>query len=282
VLIPSAMKKIKTPRFNILTVIFLIWKHYKTIFLDHEALKNKGFGRPRTNPRKIYRAIMHILWSGGSWRSLPRGMGKRSTIHGYFLEWAEAGLFKTLWEQIAIDAAKLGLIDPSLQMIDGTHILTVYMPNELSGFSYKHKNKRAVKISILIDSQGIPVSIDIDSANIHDSQMLGETLGQSVVEPVEPRQKTLLGDSGYIGEAQENTAEDFGFTPNFRPTKNQIEDYPKNKLKENKKNRWMVERSISWIKNMRRIRTCYEKSIKVFRAFCQLSCAYVVFRRCFT
>jgi Transposase DDE domain len=115
----------------------------------------------------------------------------------------------------------------------------------------------------------------------HDSQLLEGTLSQTVIEEVEPREKMILGDSGYIGEEQESVAEDFGFEPNFRPRRGQIDQFPKRKLIKNKKNRWMVERTISWIKNMRRIRTCYEKSIETFHGFCQLCCAYTVFRRCF-
>jgi putative transposase len=262
-------------------MFFLIWKKYKSIFLDFEAARANGLGRARTNPKKIFRAIMYILWSGGSWRSLPRAMGPKSTIHDYFSEWTQAGLFQKLWEFVAHDAAAEGFIDSKLQIIDATHILTVHMPNSLSGFSYKHKNKRGVKISILVDSQGVPISIEITSANTHDSQLLEGTLSQSVMEELDPAKKTILGDSGYIGEEQNIVAEDFGFRPNFRPRQDQMDDYSNKKLKQNKKSRWMVERSISWLKNMRRIRTCYERSIEAFRGFCQLSCAYIIFRKCF-
>ena len=252
-----------------LSIFFKIWKDYRYIFLDFESARAKEFGRVRANPKKIFRAIMYILWSGGSWRSLPRGMGARSTVNDYFLQWTQAGLFGKLWEDMALKANSEGAIDGHLQIIDGTHILTVYMPNDISGFSYKHKNKRGVSLSILIDGNGIPISIEIKAANTHDSKLLEGTLGHSVIESVEPREKSLLGDSGYIGESQESLAADFGFDPNFRPRANQLETISKRKLNENKENRWMVERSISWIKNMRRIRTCYEKSINSFRGFVQ-------------
>lgn len=273
--------KEKTPTLDLVAVFLEIWKRYDSIFLDFEAARSKDLGRKRAEPKKIFRGIMHILWTGGSWRSLPRSFGTRSTVHAYFLEWTQAGLFEKLWETIALDADSVGAIDSKLQMIDGTHVLTVYMPPDVAGFSYKHKNKRGMKVSLLIDGQGIPISIEISPANTHDSQLLEGTLSHSVIEQVEPGEKTLLGDSGYIGEEQENVAEDYGFQHNFRPRKDQMQGYPKKKLKKNRKNRWMVERSISWIKNMRRIRSCYERSLDSFRGFCQLSCAYVVFRKCF-
>jgi putative transposase len=281
VFIPVVKQKNKHPKVDLIAIFIQIWNKYKNIFLDHEAAKSKGLGRPPANAKKMFRAIMYILWSGGSWRSLPKGLGAKSTVHQYFLEWTRAGLFEKLWGTIALDAAAEGSIDSNLQMIDGTHILTVYMPTNISGFSYKYKNKRGMTISILIDAQGIPISIELSSANTHDSQLLEGTLSQSVIEEVESSGKTILGDSGYIGKNQENVAEDFGFEPNFRPRQDQKKNYPKKKMKINSKNRWMVERTISWIKNMRRIRSCYEKSLEAFRGFCQLSCAYVVFRRCF-
>jgi len=273
--------KEKTPTLDLVTVFLEIWKRYSFIFLDYESARAKALGRRRADPKKMFRGIMHILWTGGSWRSLPRSFGARSTVHEYFLEWTQAGLFRQLWETIALNADSDGSIDGQLQMIDGTHILTVYMPTDIAGFSYKHKNKRGMAISILIDGQGVPISIEVGPANRHDSQLLEGTLSQSVIEEVEPAEKTILGDSGYIGEDQESVAEDYGFEPNFRPRKDQLGNFPKRKLNKNKKNRWMVERSISWIKNMRRIRTCYERSVESFLGFCQLSCAYTLFRRCF-
>jgi putative transposase len=273
--------KEKTPTLDLVAVFLEIWKRYGSIFLSFESARAKDLGRRRADPKKIFRGIMHILWTGGSWRSLPRSFGARSTVHEYFTEWTQGGLFRQLWEAIALDAASEGAIDSQLQMIDGTHILTVYMPTDIAGFSYKHKNKRGMAVSILIDGQGIPISIEISPANTHDSQLLEGTLSQSVIEEIEPKEKTLLGDSGYIGENQESVAEDYGFEPNFRPRKDQLDSFPKRKLNKNKKNRWIVERSISWIKNMRRIRTCYEKSTETFLGFVQLCCAYTVFRRCF-
>lgn len=275
------MKNKPAPVRDILQVFFLIWKNYGHIFEDWEAARAKNRGRPRANPKRTFRAIMYILWSGGSWRSLPRSTGKRSTVHGYFLEWTRAGLFKTLWEVIAHDAMEDGLIEGDVQIVDGTHILTVYMPVSIAGFSYKHKNKRGMKLEILIDKQGIPVSLALSSANVHDSKLLEDTLSQSVIEHVEPREKDLLGDSGFIGEDQEVTASDFGFNPNFRPKKDQLDGYPKRKLNKNRKYRFKVEHVISWMKNMRRIRTCYEKSKESFLGFCQLCCAYLTFRKCF-
>ena len=274
-------KTIKAPRFDIVAIFIQIWKGYGFIFSDFETARAKAMGRPRIPPRRVFRAIAFILWSGGSWRTLPGAMGRRSTIHSYFLEWTQAGLFRKLWETIALTAAEQGLIQPDLQIIDGTHILSIYMPNHLTGFSYKHKSKRGIKLSILIDKQGIPVSLSIEAANVHDSQLLEGTLSHSVIEEIEPSDKLLLGDSGYVGEDQENDAEDLGFTPNFRPRKDQMGDYSKRELNQNRKHRWKVELSISWIKSMRRIRTCYERSIETFLGFCQLCCAYIVFRKCF-
>ena len=225
---------------------------------------------------------MYLLWTGGSWRSLPRGMGKKSTVHSYFLKWAQAGLFKNLWEAIVTDAAKNGLIESKIQIVDGTPILSVYMPVSISGFSYKHKSKRGMKLELLIDKAGIPLSLSLSSANVHDSKLLEDTLSQSVIHGIKTAEKDLLGDSGFIGEENEKTALNFGFTPNFRPKKNQINGYSKKKLNKNKKYRFRVEHVISWMKNRRRIRTCYEKSLESFLGFCQLCCAYLAFRKCYT
>lgn len=274
------MKNATTSDKDHLAVFFLLWKKYGQIFMTQQALKKRSFGRPPIQPRKIFRAILFILWTGGSWRSLPASLGKRSTVHGYFLKWAQSGLFKTLWESVTEDAAQEKSLTLGVQVIDATHVLTVDTDKQVSGFSYKYKNKRAVKISLLVDSKGIPISLSLDAANVHDAKLLDKTLAESTSEAVDPKKKALLADSAYLGEDQKNSAQDYGFMSNFRPRKNANVSYAKKQLKQNKKNRWIVERSISWIKNMRRIRFCYERSLETFKAFCQLTCAYIAFKRC--
>ena len=273
--------KKKEPTHDIIKVYYLLWKHYKYIFEGYEAARKKARGRPRAKFKSVFRSITTILWTGGSWRSLPRGMGKRSTVHSYFLEWTQAGLFKKLWEAIVMDATKNGTIKSKIQIVDGTPILSVYMPVSISGFSYKHKSKRGMKLEILIDKAGVPLSLSLSSANVHDAKLLEDTLNQTVIKSNEPSKKDLLGDAGFIGEENEKTALKFGFTPHFRPKKSKINGNQKRKLNKNKKHRFKVEHVISWMKNMRRIRTCYEKSTESFLGFCQLCCAYLAFRKCY-
>ncbi|NBU22288.1 hypothetical protein EBS43_12885 [bacterium] len=44
-------------------------------------------------------------------------------------------------------------------------------------------------------------------------------------------------------------------------------------------NRWIVERSISWIKTLRRVKVCYEKSLETYLSFLDLACLMISFRK---
>ena len=43
--------------------------------------------------------------------------------------------------------------------------------------------------------------------------------------------------------------------------------------------RWIVERSIAWLQNFRRLVTRYERKIEIFQAFVHLACIVIALRR---
>jgi transposase len=60
--------------------------------------RKPGAGRKRMSARKVFEAIVYVLRTGCQWKALPKEVfGSASSIHKYFLEWEEAGLFRKLW-----------------------------------------------------------------------------------------------------------------------------------------------------------------------------------------
>lgn len=63
-------------------------------------------GRPRTNDRRCFDAILHALRTGCRWRDLPAGYGvDPKTAQRRLHDWQERGVWTTLW------SAFLGTLD---------------------------------------------------------------------------------------------------------------------------------------------------------------------------
>ena len=53
-------------------------------------------GRPPADKRKVIAGIFWVLDNGAKWKSLPAEYGSKSTVHRYFKQWVEDGVFEKL------------------------------------------------------------------------------------------------------------------------------------------------------------------------------------------
>lgn len=61
--------------------------------------RKAGGGRKALEPRRVFEGIVFVLRTGVQWKALPRDYGASSSVHRYFQEWRQAGMFKALWER---------------------------------------------------------------------------------------------------------------------------------------------------------------------------------------
>jgi transposase len=193
-------------------------------------------------------------------------------VHRYFLKWARSGLFRELWRIAILVLNDNRLISDKLQVIDGSEVFVQHLPKSVAFVSPKYKPKRAIKFSLLIDSKGTPLSVILGTANEHDSNLLSNTLRSSLLKPQDAMSRELLGDKGYIGPRQEITAMINGLIGIFHPRKNQLGQLKASSMKKLQKHRWKVERTISWLKSLRRLKYCYERSFETFQSLLDLGC----------
>jgi transposase len=64
-------------------------------------------------------AIFFVSRAGIQWKALPREYGAASSVHGYFSEWAQAGLFIRLWQEGLLTYDELHGIGWEWQSADG-------------------------------------------------------------------------------------------------------------------------------------------------------------------
>ena len=73
------------------------------------------------------------------------------------------------------------------------------------GRNYADKNKNATKISVIIDKNCIPVAIQMAKGNIHDTNLVLDTLDNSVIKIIYSK---LIADKGYVNNNQKQFLHD--------------------------------------------------------------------------
>ncbi|HVR85024.1 MAG TPA: transposase [Planctomycetota bacterium] len=72
-------------------------------------------GRPRVDRRRALDGIIFHLRTGCPWNHIPRVFGDDSTIHRYFRNWNNLGIFERIWSLIVEECQELGALDWSVQ-----------------------------------------------------------------------------------------------------------------------------------------------------------------------
>jgi transposase len=131
----------------------------------------------------------------------------------------------------------------------------------------------------LTDAQGLPLVVKTTPANTRDDAVALPLLvnmppiagpkGQPRTKP-----KVVQGDAGYGSAALATLVKWLGIKPMLKPLgKSQPHGSGLGKT------RYVVERTLSWFGNFRRLKLCYEKSGAHFQAFHELAAAIICAKR---
>jgi transposase len=125
---------------------------------------------------------------------------------------------------------------------------------------------------VLVDGKGVPLGVHLSPANLAESQLADTTLDQVAVPrrgPGRPRKKPerIVADKGYDSRGLHLRMKRKGIlfiAPHLRNRKNPFQDC---RHLRRYKRRWIVERTIAWLFNFRRLTVRYEHKIELFQAF---------------
>lgn len=235
-----------------------------------EKILDPNHRKRKYSLRDIMNAIMYLVKTGCQWRMLPKDFPPYNTVFYYFDRWKWEGVFEELMETLHVEVRRLaGREDsPSLGIIDSRSVKSSHHVDADRGIDGNKKIKGR-KEHIVVDTLGLPMSIVVHEANVHDSVGC-----ESVLETMKgrfPRLKKMLADGGYRGqklidEAKRKLGIEFSVVlrPDELPKKFSVVPI-----------RWIVERSFSWLENFRRIAMDYEfysntGETMVQLAFCRL------------
>lgn len=94
-----------------------LWRRLEPL-LPVYARSRKG-GRPRVELRHVVDGIFYVLRTGCQWKELPSYYGSSSTVHRYFQEWVELGVFERLWKVCLKEYDRRRGIQWKWQSVDG-------------------------------------------------------------------------------------------------------------------------------------------------------------------
>ena len=259
-------------------LLFLFRYFEKTFFrvLEEKNLISKAFtGRPPICHHKLIRGLIYMLIRGWTWRELPRKYGTRSTAHRYFQKWASAGVFLEIWSLFLRDIQNDSRFSCWIQMIDGSDKMTKNMSKKVATLGYKHKSKSALKLSLVITDQGVPIALDICGANSSDVKRLEATLQVSALPASKGLPEVLLADKGYAGrEASAISA---------KQGKILITPAKKNEHRQNSlfgtvlyKKRNLIERIFEKLYNFKRVDVPLERYLKNYTGWCHMALGFLV------
>jgi transposase len=139
------------------------------------------------------------------------------------------------------------------------------------------RGKYGSKIHLITERTGLPLSIGISGANMHDSQGL-EPLVRGI-PPVRsrrgPRRRKpgkLHADKGYDYRHLRQWLRSRGIT--HRIARRGVDSSERLG-----RHRWVVERSMSWISGCRRLHRRYERKAEHFLAFAGIAATLICYRR---
>jgi transposase len=148
---------------------------------------------------------------------------------------------------------------------------------DLTGPNPVDRGKNGSKIHLITERTGLPLSIGISGANLHDSQAL-EPLVRGI-PPIRsrrgPRRRKpgkLHADKAYDNRHLRQWLRSHRITP--RIARKGIESSQRLG-----RHRWTIERTMAWLAGCRRLHRRYERKAEHFLAFTSIACTLICYRR---
>lgn len=248
--------------------------------LSHHLPPEKAVGSQGGRPRVPHRIVMNVIWyvlvTGCRYEDVPLEMGcSGRTAHRRLEEWERLGL----WDRLHADMLRLlradGQLDADTVIVDAV-IVRAFGGGEATGPSPVDRRKKGTKHTLLVDSGGVPLAIRTAGANASDHKQIlplvadFPRVGGKVGRPKEHPDE-LYADRGYDSDATRQLLRWMGIEPHIarRHTEHgsglgQV--------------RWVVERTISWLKGLRRMRVRYDRLGIIQDAWTTLAAAVICFR----
>ena len=226
-------------------------------------------------------------WQSRMLRRHPLGATKRGTVERFA---REVSLAQHLLASVT-RLGRTGRLGASLDRPDpgvgrtgpapldehfcGRHVL----PRKKRGFCVgKTKRGKGTKLMVVASGEGLPLGVHVASASPHETKLIEATLDETALP--EDHRGHLVADRAYDSDPLRDRLEERGLELvcphkiNRRKPKRQdgrtLRRYRK---------RWIIERTIAWLQNYRRIVIRWDRYVSIYRAFLHVACIMILLNR---
>lgn len=216
--------------------------------------------------------IFYVLKTGIPWRALQSSINWQS-VYFHFKRFVTNNIFKNLY--LMLRNKYFAKNKTEIQIIDSTFIANKFGKNNIARNVF-FKNKNCNKISYLTDVNGVPLSVLVNSGNVHDNKFIDQHINDIwIVNRSYNKSNTLLADKAYEGQNIRNSLKDKCYKLVVPPKKNlKIQHRINKKLY---KKRIKVEHTFQKLKVFRRIQIRYDSNINTFLHFIYLATSFIIF-----
>jgi len=251
-------------------IIEPIWEQFCALLPERNVDHPLGCHRSRIPDRVVFEKLVQILVFGCAYWRIADHTCSATTLRRRRDEWIEAGVMDELEEMARDSYDRVIGLDLSDMAVDCC-ITKAPCGGEKAGKSPVDRGKQGLKRSMMVDGEGIPLSVVAAGANCHDSPLLAPTLDAlrslgGVPEPV-----SVHLDRGYDSNVTRQLLDERGLAgvicQKGRPA-------PLGSTK-----RWVIERTNSWTNAHKKLLWCTERDGRVIDFWIAFSNAVIIVGR---
>lgn len=233
-------------------------------------------GRRAIPHEVVLRVIWFVLTVGCRWKDVPSELGcSGETARMRLKSWQEAGVWQQVHHRLLVELKRRGTLKLETAIVDSAQV-RAFGGGDRSGPSPVDRRKLGTKHTVLVDAGGTPLALQSVAANVSDHRQI---LSTAILFPVlggtrgRPRKhpQVLLADAGYDSDGTRTILRVLGIEPQIR-RRGAAHGSRLGRV------RWVVERTISWLKGLRRFRIRYDRHPTIIDAWNQLALAAICFR----
>ena len=132
---------------------------------------------------------------------------------------------------------------------------------------------------ICVDAQGIPLAVETESANRNEAILVEPLIAKMTLKKRHP-QRLIYDKAGDSQKLRDCLADqNIDFICPHRDIKNRKQKSQDGRKLRRYKRRWIVERTISWLHNYRRVVTRWEYHNHLYTSFVKLACLFTMIKR---